>query len=580
MIKFLKYFKNYKLLLVLPITAMFVGIGLDLFFPFLTKTLIDDVFIGDNSSILFPLLLGLLSIFLIRSVCVYTREFIFDYIGTNIMRDMKKDLFKHIQKMHFGFFDKKNTGDLMSRIDHDVENVWFTLGFALGLLIENIIYFVSASAVLFYLNWKLALISLVTTPLIAFLAIRLEKKIEKAFEEISDQVAKMNTTAQENISGVRLVKAFSREKHEIKKFLSLNEKNFKLHMKKTAIWGKYFPSIEFLGNVSIILIVVLGGSFVINERLTLGTLVAFTQYIWMLIWPMRMLGWLSNMISESKASINKIEDIKKEIPLINDGNEKAGSLDGHIIFNKVSFKYDGEKDYVLKNISLNAKPGSTIAIMGETGSGKSTLVNLLGRFYDATEGNIYIDGRDIKTMKLKDLRKELSYVFQDTFLFSETVAENVRLGNYNSTEEEIMNYCSKACAHDFIKDLNKGYSTIIGERGIGLSGGQKQRLTIARSLIKNSKVLIFDDATSALDMETEFQLLKNINEDSNEITTFIIGHRISAVKNADEIIYLKNGEIIERGTHEQLVSYEGKYYEIYKDQFKDFEGITEEDEVI
>lgn len=574
-IRLLKNLSKYKLFLLIPISAMILGITADMFLPRLTRILIDDVFTSNNHELLYPVILSMLGIYIFRTISIYLKEFLFDKVGVNIMGDIKKDLFGHIQKMHFGYFDKKNTGELMARIGEDVENIWFTLGFGLALFVENIIYFVVASTILFFLHWKLALISLITMPFIAYLAIKLEKNIGKAFEEISDQVAVMNTTAQENISGVRLVKAFSREKHEINKFLEMNEKNYELNMKKTRIWAKYFPSIEFFGNISIVLVVVLGGMFVINDSLSLGTLVAFSQYIWMLIWPMRMLGWLTNAISESKASAKKIHKIRDENPLINSGNEKTENFDGHIIFENVSFKYSEDEEYVLKDINLNVKPGSTIAIMGETGSGKSTLVNLIARYYDISEGKIIIDNKNIKDLKLDDLRKNISVVFQDNFLFSETVTENIKLGKPEGDLEEIINVSEKACAHEFVKKLKKGYSTIIGERGIGLSGGQKQRLTIARSLMKDSKILIFDDATSALDMETEFNLLKNISMNSKKITTFIIAHRISAVKNADEIIFLDKGKIVERGTHNDLISYEGKYYEIYMDQFKDFEGITE-----
>jgi len=398
------------------------------------------------------------------------------------------------------------------------------------------------------------------------------KEIGKAFDKISDQAASLNTAAQENIAGVRLVKAFAREKYEIMKFLEMNKKNYDLNMEKTKIWGRYFPLIELLGNISVIVVVVVGGILVINENLTIGTLFAYTQYIWMLIWPMRMIGWLTNIISESKTSAKKIFKILDTKPLIKDPeNPEELNADGHIILRNVSFKYN--ENYVLKNININAKPGSTVAIMGETGSGKTTLINLLARFYDTTEGDILLDGHNIKDLRIADLRKNISYVFQDNFLFSDTIKENIKNGNENADDYLIKKALSDGCAQEFVEKLNDGYDTLIGERGIGLSGGQKQRLTISRALIKNAKILILDDATSALDMETEYQLLKNIKEFEGTVTTFIIAHRISAVKNADEIIYLKNGEITERGTHESLMNKKGNYYNICMQQFKDFEDI-------
>ena len=571
--KIFKYLKKYKLLIFFAFFCMVAGILLDMINPYLMKIMVDDVLIGNNHNLLKNVLLGIIGISLSRALFGYLKEFTFDYIGGKIQGNIRKDLFKHIQSLHFGFFDKMNTGELMSRIGNDVDNIWSLVGFGMGLLIENILYFIVASSIIFFLNWKLALISLLTTPLIAYLAFEFEKKIGEAFEKISDQNAEINTTAQENISGVRLVKAFTREKYEIKKFLSMNEKNYDLNVEKLRIWGRYFPLIEFLSDLSVVLVVVFGGMMVIGENLSIGTLISFSQYIWMLIWPMRELGWLFNMFSESKASakkINKIFDTKPKILSLKENiNITKEKLNGKITFKNVSFKY--ENDYILKNINLVAKPGSTIAIMGPTGSGKTTLVNLISRFYEVSEGEIIFDNYNIKDIPLNTLRKNIANVFQDNFLFSESVKENVKFGSENESIEEVI----KLSCSEFIYNLKEKENTIIGERGIGLSGGQKQRLTIARAFNKNSTVLILDDATSALDMDTEFELLKNLKKLPNKVTTFIIGHRISAVKNADEIIFIENGEIIERGTHDTLLQKKGKYYKIYEQQFKDFKEIKE-----
>ncbi|SHF20736.1 ABC transporter [Marinitoga hydrogenitolerans DSM 16785] len=345
---------------------------------------------------------------------------------------------------------------------------------------------------------------------------------------------------------------------------------------KSKIWGKYFPTIEFLGNAALILVVTVGGMFVINEKISLGTLVAFNGYMWMIVWPMRLIGWLSNILSQANASAKKIEKIFNEIEEDFKGIE-LDRIHGSIEFKNVSFKYENE--YVLKNINFKIDEGKTLAIMGPTGSGKSTLISLISRFYPIDEGEILIDGINVNDISLNSLRKNISIIFQDTFLFSESVKENIKYGKGNATDKEIINVCKEAQAHDFIMKLPEKYDTLIGERGLGLSGGQKQRLTIARGLLKNAPIIIFDDATSALDMDTEYELLESIYSKEKQNTKIIIAHRISAVKNADEIIFLENGEIVERGNHYELLEQKGKYFEIFKEQFKDFEDLIR-DEVI
>lgn len=574
----LKYVFKYKLLVIIPTLAMFVSIALDMFNPLITQILIDDVIKGGQYELLSKLLLGIGFIALSRAILGYIREFTYDYLSTKVSMDLKQDLFDHIQSLPFGYFDNMNTGELMSRVDSDIGNIWDSVCYGVGLLVENIIYFVIASIILFSYSWQLALITLITMPIIGFIAYKLEKDINKAFDEISDHASVLNTTAQENIAGVRLVKAFAREKHEVLKFLNLNKKNYDLNVKKTKIWGKYFPCIEFFCNISVLVVVTIGGIFVIDKSMTIGTLVAFNQYVWMLIWPMRMIGWLSNLIAQSSASAKKVFKIMDTAPSIKNKENavRLSKMKGHIKFKNVSFKYKDE--YVLKNINIDVKPGSTIAIMGTTGSGKSSIVNLIGRYYDVSEGAITVDGYNIKDLHLNDLRSKMSVVSQDVFLFSDTIAENISFGKKEASIDEIKAACDMACVHKFISGLDDGYDTVVGERGLGLSGGQKQRISIARALIKDSDILILDDSTSALDMDTEYELLKNIYSKSKKTTTIIIAHRISAVKNADQIIIVEDGKIIEKGNHNSLLKSKGKYYEIYREQFKDF-GILEKEVV-
>lgn len=572
----MNYVFRYKLVLLVPSISMLLVIIACMFEPYFQKLFIDKVIANGERNLIPYLIGGILIINIIKALFGYIKEYLFDYLSVKVTKDLKEDLFNHIQKLPFKYFDTMNTGELMSRIGEDVENIWRTISFGLRLFFENALYFIFSTVILFYLNWKLALACLVIMLPIALIAMKLEKKMLDSFEQISDQGAIINTTAQENIAGVRLVKAFGREKHEILKFLKMNKQNYKLNMEQAKIIADFFPPIELLTNISLVIMVALGGVLVITKEISLGTLVAFSGYIWNLIWPMRMLGWLTNMIAQNNASANKIFKIMDIDPAIKDSENPLSPvlLKGNIKFKNVSFKYREEE--ILKNVDLDIPAGSTVALMGTTGSGKTSIINLLGRYYDVSEGKVLIDGIDVRNIKLDILRNAISIVPQDVFLFSDTIEENIRFGNRNATDEELLQASTLACASEFISELSDGYATIIGERGLGLSGGQKQRISIARALVRKAPILILDDATSALDMETEFQLLKNLNTLNNSSTVFIIAHRISAVKNADIILFLDNGQVVEKGTHEELLKLKGKYYEVYKEQFKDFETITQE----
>lgn len=549
---------------------MIIIIGVDLVTPYITKLFIDDVIVNGNYEILGMLLKGIAAIAFTKFIFGYVKEFMFDYLGRKVAGDLKQNLFDHIQSLSFSYFDNMNTGELMSRVGEDVDNIWGVMGFGMRLFIENIVYFILSTVILLRMNMLLTVIALITMPAIAFITVKLEKQLDSVFEEISDHTAVLNTTAQENIAGVKLVKAFAREKHEILKFLKFNNKNYDLSVQKSKIWGKFYPIEEFLGNLSVLLVNGVGGVLVIKGTLTVGELVAFNGYLWLLIWPMRMLGWLTNMLSQTKASQKKIDAILAIEPEVKNSESSIvlEDIKGDISFENVTFKY--KEKPVLKNINLDIKAGSTVAIMGATGSGKSSLISLLLRNYDVMEGAVKVDGHDVKDIDLYSLRKSISIVPQDSFLFSDTIENNIRYGKENATREEIEKTLELACAKEFVDELEEGIETLIGERGLGLSGGQKQRLCIARALIRKCSILILDDSTSALDMETEHDLLKNLYHSEKKITTFIVAHRISAVKNADLIIYMDEGEIVEYGTHESLLKKGGKYYEIYRTQFKDF----------
>ncbi len=569
------YMKKYKMLFIIPTISMFFLIGLDMINPYITGVIIDDVIVGGEFHRLTGLLILLILITLGRAVFGYIREYLFDYAGIQVGLDLRRDLFDHIQSLPFEYFDKTNTGEIMSRTTRDVDNVWEVVGFVAGFFLEQIFYVIAATTMMFFINWQLALVCTLVFPFLGYLALKMDRKMGTAYEEISDQDAKLNTKAQENIAGVRLVKSLNRENLEKKKFRKENKKLYQLNVKRNNILGNFHPKIEFLSYFATILVILVGGIFVINEQMTIGALVAFNGYVAMLVWPMRFLGWLTNSLSRCNASLKKIFTIMDEVPSIKNPENPVSPQKRHgsVAFRNVSFQYGKEK--ILNNIYLQIKPGSTVAIMGATGSGKTSLANLIPRYYDTSQGQILVDGVKVQDQDLQELRKSISVVMQDTFLFSDTLLENIKFGSQAATMEEVEQAMKDARVYDFIQEMPDGLETIIGERGVGLSGGQKQRISIARALLKKSPILIFDDATSALDMETEYQIQKALNKRAN-ITKIIIAHRISAVKDADEIIILEDGNILEKGNHHQLLNQKGYYFNLYKNQLGDVTLLNKE----
>lgn len=574
----LEYLKKYSGLYVVGVLAMLAGVVLDMFNPRQVQRIIDEVIIGGKPGLFSGIALVLVGITAGRALFGYVKEYMFDLASSSVTAKLRIRLFDHIQHQSFSFFDKINTGELMSRMKEDTENIMHVICFGIMLLIEQSLYFVIAGVILFLLDWKLAIVSLAMMPVITFLAYQLEKRVGKTFEKISDQRAALNTIAQENLAGVRLVKAFGREKYEIGKFLQQNEENSKLNIEQASVWAKFQPLMEFFTNVVAVLVISAGGFLVIGGEMSVGTLVAFYSYVFMLIWPMRMMGFLVNMLAQCRASLKKIDQIFAEEPEIKSPTDavRPDRIEGHIEFRNVSLDMNGTA--ILRDITFEARPGSTVAIMGETGSGKSSLIHLIGRYYDRTAGSVLIDGRDVKEYDLQALRSGISVVMQDVFLFSDTIRENILFGcNEGAGMEEVMASASRdAHIHDFITGTSDGYSTTIGERGIGLSGGQKQRISIARAIARDCGILILDDSTSALDLETEHRIQESIGRRCG-MTKLIIAHRVSAAKGADEILFLDNGRISERGTHKELLNRRGRYYETYKVQCQGLFADTEED---
>ncbi|EJT6500512.1 ABC transporter ATP-binding protein [Clostridium perfringens] len=569
---FKDYISKRMVFLIVPIVAMIIVLGIDSFFPYLQKIFVDDILLGSDKSklgLFFGVFLGLS---LLRGILGYIKEFLFDKFSLNVSKEIRMDLFKKIQSFEFSFFDSTNTGELMSRIGEDVDIVWETISYGLRLLIEGIILFIISVTIMMSMSPSLTIICLVILLPVGVLAILVNKKFHRNYSKISDKVADINLMAQQDIAGIRLVKAFAREKYETEKFLKVNKDYYDLNITQAKILSNFLPVIDLLTNLTPVAMIIYGGYLVIKGNITMGTLLAFSSYILNLSFCVKNIGGLVNMMSQNRASMDKIFNILKRKPQITsmENSYNPDKVKGEIEFKNVSFRYNEEE--VLKKINLKIPAGSTVAIMGETGCGKSSILSLIGRHYDVSSGEVLIDGVNVKKWNLDSLRENMAVVFQDTFLFSDSIKDNIDFGG-NKSEDEIIEAAKDSCAYDFIKEMPEGFETEVGERGLGLSGGQKQRLAIARALVRKTPILILDDATSALDMETEFNVLKNLSKKQDKATTFIIAHRISGVKNADIILFMKDGEIVEMGDHESLLNKKGYYYSVYCHQFQDLEFI-------
>lgn len=570
--KLSSYIYENKIRYLIAIAAMIVSVSLDLMSPQLTKHIIDDVIVGGEIEKLKYLLAGIFAIGVGRCIFQYVKEYTFDCVGSDIASDMRKDLFVHVQGLSEDFFDKTDTGELMSRIKDDVDKIWDGLSYVSMLLIEVVIH---TSIVLFCMyktNVKLAIIPTIAMLFCGCIAIIMERKLGAVYEEISEENAELNTVAEENLAGVRTVKAFAREKYEIEKFLSHNNRYYELNMKQSKVFVKYYPYFSVVTKILPLLTLVVGGKFAIDGTMTLGALGSMVEYSNNIVWPMEMLGWLTNSFSSAIASNKKIKKLYSGVTTITEKDNPIvlEEVKGKIEFENVSYsKNDGNA--IVSDISFVVEPGNTLGIMGETGSGKSTIINLMSRFYDVTDGSVRLDDVDVRELGLKQVRESIAPVMQDVFLFSDTISENIRLGKKEIiSEEEVEQASEYAQVSEFAEQMQNRYDTVIGERGVGLSGGQKQRISIARAFAKNNPILVLDDSTSALDMETE-QQIQQVLAKLQGVTKIIIAHRISAVRTADEIIILENGKIAERGKHDELMKLKGLYYRTYLAQYGDAE---------
>lgn len=518
------------------------------------------------------LMLGLSAL---RAVLMFVQRYSMEYMSQRVIYDLRNELYSHLQQLSFGYFDRAQTGQLMSRLTADVETLNRFLGFGIIQITSNALLFSIILVNMLLMDWRLTIVSLLFLPLLVQAVMFFARRVRPMFWDIQQRLAEMTATLQENITGIRVVKAFAREDDEIEKFGRDNWRYLDTNIKAVRLQALVMPYMNFLSNLATAIVLFYGGREVILNRVTIGTFVAFNSYLVQLIQPVRMLGMLTNLWTRAVAAgqrIFEILDTQSEVREKPDA-VKLPRLSGHVVFDHVDFSYD-KRNLVLKDINLDVRPGEVIAILGGTGSGKSSLVNLIPRFYDVTGGRLLIDGHDVRDVQLESLRRQIAVVSQETFLFAMSIKDNIAYGRSDATMEQIIAAAKTAQIHDFIASLPQGYDTIVGERGVGLSGGQKQRIAIARAILIDAPILILDESTSSVDAETEYRMQRAFDAVMKGRTSFVIAQRLSTVRNADRIIVLDRGRIVEEGTHETLLARGGIYAQIYDLQFRGQEDVA------
>lgn len=566
------YYRDERKIIALAVLCLTLNTALGLVYPQLLRYLI-DVVIGQKRFELVPHL----AVFVIILVSVKALfGFLYGHLGgrasNRVALRLRNALYNKLQKLSFTFYDKSKTGDLMSKLTADLDQFRHFVAWEFGHFINFCSCIILGTIFMTTINWKLTLIAMVTMPAIGFLAVRFHEKIHPAFRSIREALSRMTSGAQENISGVRTVKSFARESHEVKKFSERNRVYQDKNIETANIMSKYFPAMEITANMSVVILMGAGGYLTLHGQLSVGELVAFFGMIGFIIGPLWSLGYHINIYTQTKAATERLVDLLHQYEHIKNKQDARPITDeqfrGNIRFENVSFSYDGQQT-VLKDMSFDAPPGHIIGLLGGTGSGKTTTALLMLGAYSVKEGRITIDGVNIEEYRLEQFRERMAVVFQETFLFSSTIRDNIAYGLNDATTDQIVAAAKLALAHEFIMELPLGYDTVVGERGLGLSGGQKQRIAIARALIRKPRILILDDATSAVDMETEYEIQRSLRS-LQGTTIFIIANRISSLQHANEIIVLEEGMTVERGTHTDLLSKQGHYLRTYRIQYSDY----------
>lgn len=573
-LRLIRFAKPYWGRLIFATLCTFIVAGLTTAIPGTIKWVVDYIFVEKDAFMLIVLPIGVTIIFFLKGVFTYLQSYLMKYVGNRAVMDIRNRLYNHLVFLPLGFHTKNPTGKLMSKIMNDVGMMQVAVSSVMKDLLQHTVTAIGMIGVIFYLDWKLATISLLVLPLVYYPLVKMGRRLRKLSRKGQEKIADLSAVLQETLSGIKIVKAFGMEGHEGDRFADENRSYFNVTMKGTKLAEVTSPMMEVIGALGFSIILWYGGYQVIKGNSTPGTFFAFLTALQMLYGPIKSLSNISNTIQQTIAAAERvfqILDISTEKDM-EKGSFKLLKVEKGVEFENISFLYEESKEPVLKNINLNVKAGEVIALVGSSGSGKTTLVNLLPRFYDPAEGRILIDGIDIKEATLSSLRGQISIVSQDVILFNDAVRNNIAYGKENATLSEVMEAARAAYAHQFISKLPQGYDTVIGEKGIRLSGGEKQRLAIARAILKNSPILILDEATSSLDTESEFYVQKALENLMKNRTTLVIAHRLSTVKNADRIVVIEDGKIVEIGRHEELLKNNGSYNRLYRMQFIESES--------
>lgn len=560
------FLKKYRLAIVTGLVLMTVIVACAIVNPYISGMIVDDVIQGGAYDLL-PKLIGImLAVTAVRAILRYTTQMMFETCSQGVLYRMRDAVYRKLLQEDFAFYNRNRTGDLMSRQTGDMDAIRHFVAFVIYTVYENILMFIFALVMIFLVNVKLALCMMAVLPFCLLTTYLQSKYVKPRFHECRQSFSSLNAFVQENISGNRVVKAFAKEEYEKEKFEKENDKYRDAELGAASIWCRFVPIFELLSNLLMVVLILYGGYQVICGEMTLGNLVTVNGYLWMLSNPLRFAGWWVNDVQRFITSVEKIYDTYSKEPDVKKPKKgiKRKEMQGNIEFRNVSYEVEGED--IIHNISFSVKKGQTVGILGSTGAGKSTIMNLLCRFYDVTEGEVLVDGINVKNWDLHDLRDNIGMAMQDVFLFSDTIEGNIAYGKPDCTFEEVKEAAVMSDANLFIKAMPDGYQTIVGERGVGLSGGQKQRISLARALLKKPSILILDDTTSAVDMETESYIQEQLKKLGRKHTVFVIAYRISSIKDADVIFVMDEGRIVERGNHESLLKQNGYYATVYKHQ--------------